>query len=120
MDRYLKRSVATLCLSIAVSAAVSADDLPSGLADPTQPSLPAGSAAAPSDRGAVLQSTLVSPIRRVAVIDGRSYRPGERFGAGTIESIGRYEVVIREQGATRTLRMLPRRSNAPDENERTP
>lgn len=36
----------------------------------------------------VLQSTLVSPQQRSAVINGRRYRPGDRVGEARLEAIG--------------------------------
>ena len=48
--------------------------------DPTRPAVPAPTL--------LLQSTLVSPRQRSAIINGQRYRPGDRLGDARIEAIG--------------------------------
>ena len=55
-----------------------------------------------------LQSILVSLRpggRRVAVIDGKTLRPGARVGDAVLVSIGATEVVLRRGGQTQTLKL---------------
>lgn len=77
-----------------------------GLPDPTRPSYLGGE---PSEaRGApMLQSTLVSPARRLAIINGRSYTVGSRFGDAEVSAIHPNEVVLRRGGQQQVLRLLP-------------
>jgi MSHA biogenesis protein MshK len=79
------------------------------LADPTRPATGAGSVPAPAEEGAfVLQSTLISPARRVAVINGRSYTVGERVDGARILAIEPYAVQLDAADGRRMLRLLPR------------
>jgi MSHA biogenesis protein MshK len=84
----------------------------SGLADPTRPATGGAPALAPVDEGAfALQSTLISPARRVAVINGRSYTVGDRVNGARILAIEPYAVQLDEADGRRTLRLLPRIKN---------
>lgn len=84
------------------------------LSDPTRPldSAPAvGSsattaAAAPS--GPVLQSTLISPLRRSAVISGRTVKIGDTVDGAKVVDIQSYEVRLRRGGREASLRLLPK------------
>lgn len=83
----------------------------SGLADPTQPAyrmaaVSSGPAAKPM--GPMLQSTFISASQRRAVISGRSYVVGDKFGGGTITEIQPYEVVLKTAGRESRLRLLPK------------
>jgi MSHA biogenesis protein MshK len=70
--------------------------------DPTQPpaALQAPAASQPGQpaeappRAAQLQSILVSPTRRVAVIDGETVRVGQDFHGARVALIGEIEVVL--------------------------
>ena len=78
------------------------------LVDPTRPYSGHPDTLAPRG-GSPLQSTLVSTTDRRAVIEGRTYRVGEKVGAETLVAIRPYEVVLRKpDGAERVLRMLPK------------
>lgn len=87
-----------------------AEDIPAGLADPTRPSYGGSPAeiAEQQPRGPVLQSTFVSTSQRRAVISGKSYRVGDKFGAGVITDISPYEVVLTQAGRETRLRLLPK------------
>lgn len=78
--------------------------------DPTQPmGRAATSRAAPSrPAGPVLQSTLVSPQRRLAVISGKQVRVGDTVNGAVVTEISQYEVRIRQGGRETTLRLLPK------------
>jgi MSHA biogenesis protein MshK len=92
-----------LAFSLLSTAAAAQDDWES-LPDPTRPVMarqaPAG--------GLALQSTFISPSRRVAVINGRTLGLGERVGDAVIADIRPYEVVLNKNGRETRLRMLPR------------
>ena len=102
----MKFSVLAIIL-VAVLGAASAWG--TGLVDPTRPA-GAGSAstsghARPS--GPVLQSTMVSPQRKIAVISGRSYTIGDKVGGAEIIEIRSYEVVLKRAGRLKYLRLMP-------------
>lgn len=82
----------------------------SGLADPTKPAYTAavGTGAAAKPRGSELQSTFISASQRRAVISGKSYMVGDKFGGGTIIDIQPYEVVLKKADRETRMRLLPK------------
>ncbi len=91
-----------------------AEDILSGLADPTQPAygnaMTSGGvyAGIQKSTGPTLQSTFVSSSQRRAMISGKSYRVGDKFGGGEIAGIEPYEVVLKQAGRETRLRLLPK------------
>lgn len=79
-----------------------ADNLP----DPTRPAGMSRAAARESGGGA-LQTTIVSPGRSLAVINGRTMSVGDKIGDATIVEIRPYEVVLRSRTGTKVMRMVP-------------
>lgn len=82
-----------------------------GFSDPTQPMGQAVTPhAAPSRPGGgpVLQSTLVSPQRRLAVISGKQVRVGDTVNGAVVTEISQFEVRLRQGGRETTLRLLPK------------
>jgi MSHA biogenesis protein MshK len=80
------------------------------LADPTRPPQAAGSGplleAAPAERTR-LQSVLLSPGRKLAVIDGQTVPLGGRVGEATVVEISPDQVVLRQGAELRTLKLHP-------------
>ena len=79
--------------------------------DPTQPMghTVTSSHAVPSQpKGPVLQSTLVSPQRRLAVISGKQVQVGDTVNGAVVTEISQYEVRIKQKGRETTLRLLPK------------
>ena len=78
-------------------------------ADPTRP--PNAPDDAPASDGAPagprLESVLIAPDRRIAVISGKQVPLGGKFGEGRVVRINETEVAIREGGVTRVLRLFP-------------
>ncbi len=99
---------------LAVVSVSQAEENFSGLPDPTRPfvtSTPTSAGVydrAEAYSGPVLQSTIVSSSRRSAVIDGKRYAIGSKFGAGVIADIQPYEVVLRQAGRDTHMRLLPK------------
>lgn len=87
--------------------------MPSGaqaLADPTRPPSVAGLAVMDSGGGAsgpVLQSILLSSKRRLAVIDGRVVKVGDRIGEARIVAIDYDSVKISDEGGISVMKLLP-------------
>jgi hypothetical protein len=80
------------------------DDLP----DPTRPGgWSRGGEAAPSG-ALVLQSVLVAPGRREAIIDGQRLVVGDRIRDHEVIEIRTSEVVLRRAGREIVLKLLPR------------
>jgi hypothetical protein len=78
------------------------------LADPTRPPDVSTASAEPAFvEGPRLQSVLISPTRRSAVISGTTVALGGRFGDAWVESITESAVVLRYAGRRETLPLLP-------------
>jgi len=79
------------------------------LGDPMKPPaiLSAGPAGAETDvpDEPVLQSTILSKGRRIAMIDGKPLGVGDRIGAARVVAIGPASVTLREGPTTRVLRL---------------
>jgi MSHA biogenesis protein MshK len=79
-----------------------------GLSDPTRPP-----SAAPSiqqnttEEVSRLQSVLISPGRKLAVIDGRTVALGERVGDATVVAIAPAQVILQRGGSYQTLKLHP-------------
>ncbi|MHB8622271.1 MAG: hypothetical protein ACYC9J_10090 [Sulfuricaulis sp.] len=103
------RRGAVVALGLGLVSVTSANDALSGLPDPTRPSYVSVTAGAKVPwAGPELQSTFISTSRRRAVISGRSYKVGDKFGGGIITEIQPYEVVWKQAGREKRLRLLPR------------
>lgn len=77
-------------------------------ADPTRPPDFAPADAAPAASGGLrLESVLIAPDRRVAVIGGQQVRLGEKFRDGRVVRITESEVVIRTAEGAQTLKLFP-------------
>lgn len=93
----------------ATAGAIGVSELP----DPTRPL--GGRAPAPARAPApvqaapdVLQSILVSPQRRLAVISGRMVGVGDRVGDSEVVEILPYEVVLQRSGREVRMRLMSR------------
>lgn len=82
------------------------------LQDPTRPpnaSLTGSSAESDmADNKIFLSTILISPERRVAVINGKALRKGDQVGAGQIIKINPSEVVLKVGKDTEILSLLPK------------
>lgn len=84
----------------------------STLNDPTRPAAYVAPAGAKGARayGPVLQSTLVSPLRKRAVIDGKAVGVGDKIHDARVVDIRPNEVILRSGGRETSLRLMPRLS----------
>ena len=92
-------------LAAAVSGAVSAQ----ALIDPMRP--PAGYAEAESGGGEaggpVLQSVMISPTLKAAIINGEMVKLGGKFGNARLVKVSESEVVLKSGAETQVLKMYP-------------
>ncbi len=96
----LKTCCAAAGLALAVMA--QAENLP----DPTK--APVGYATGETvASGPVLQSILISPTRRIAVISGKTLHVGDSFEDAKVVSINENEVVLMSGGGKQVLRLYP-------------
>jgi MSHA biogenesis protein MshK len=94
--------LALAVLTASISAA--AEDLP----DPTRP--PAGFGQFQADAvpsGPVLQSILISPSRRIAIISGKTVKAGDKFGDAQVLAINESEVVLKTGKNQQVLKLYP-------------
>ena len=82
------------------------------LRDPTRPPAvlemaPDGSGGANANAGPRLQSVLISPSRRVAVINGQTVTVGDKIGDAQLVKISEGEVVLRNGKILQTLKLFP-------------
>jgi len=97
-------SIIGMCTLAALAPALA--DEPLGLGDPTRPSTAEG--ANYGVGGFVLQSTLVSPTRKLAIINGRALTVGARMGQAVVTDIKPYEVTLNNAGQVIHLRLSPK------------
>ena len=93
-----------LALALAFAPAVFAQ----GLTDPTRPPtapLPGGGAS--DEPTSQLQSILISPNRRLAVINGQTVALGGRVGDATLTQISETGVVLKRGDLLESLPLLP-------------
>ena len=76
-------------------------------ADPTQPPVFRESEAVPLLAGPRVESILIAPDRRLAVIDGQQVTVGGRVGGNAVVRITETEVVVRGADGEQTLRLYP-------------
>lgn len=120
MDFTLKTAVPVLLFALLAAVLLPASAGAQGLVDPTRPpdAPPPG-----NDAGLIatrvvpqLQSVLVgSSGRRVAVIDGRTVRVGDKVGEASVDGIGETTVTLRRGKILETIRLYPKaaeRNNA--------
>lgn len=98
---YMASIVALLAWNDSVRAQV--------MIDPTRPprSVTAPEGANEHARGAVLQSVMITPNRRSAIIDGERVELGGRYRDAQVVRITESEVVLREGERTEILKMYP-------------
>ena len=79
-----------------------------GMADPTRPP---GALYAPADGasagGPVLQSVMLSPGRKVAVISGEVVVLGGRYGSARLVKLTESEAVLKDGAETTVLKLFP-------------
>ncbi len=81
------------------------------LIDPTRPPVSMGSMAQETDAAfasqSKLQSVLISPGRRVAMVSGKTVRVGDTVGDMRVLKIGESEVVLGSGKSVQTLKLFP-------------
>ena len=79
--------------------------------DPTRPPvgyLGTGADAGEGDGGPVLQSVMISPTQKTAIINGALVKLGEKYGDAVLTRVAESEVVLRSGGVNRVLKLYPR------------
>jgi MSHA biogenesis protein MshK len=103
-DRMAFATGGLILLCVATATAAQA------LGDPTVPPYAYGAAVSASGRGATgpaLQSILLSPVRRLALIDGRMVRIGDQVGGARVIAIDIDSVKLRRGDGISVMKLLP-------------
>jgi MSHA biogenesis protein MshK len=102
----------TALLAAALVAGGSAAAAP--FADPTRPPMLEGEKGEAGAQGAPrLESILIAPDRRVAVISGQQVTIGSRIAGGEVVGITESEVRIRKPGGEEALKLLTTQARRP-------
>jgi len=96
-----------ILLLLAGGLSISTGALGAPFPDPTRPPAPASRGAERPAGGGSLESILIAPDRRIAVIDGQQVTVGARIPAGEIIRITESEVVVRGTEGERALKLFP-------------
>jgi MSHA biogenesis protein MshK len=81
----------------------------SALVDPTRPpsmSVESGAKESAAPAGPQLQSVLISPTRRIAVISGSTVVQGGKYGGATVAAITEGSVLLRYADRKETLHLI--------------
>ena len=98
---------AWIIAGLVVATPLWADDVLDSLADPTRPSSRGAVVTGVSQGGLLLQSTQVSPRRRVAVINGQRLSVGDAIQGATVTDIQPFQVTVQRAGRDIALRLTP-------------
>jgi MSHA biogenesis protein MshK len=108
MNRSPVTRHSSLASALALALMLCAASAAAQMNDPTRPpaSFGAGEADA-GDGGIMLQSVLISPIQRAAIINGVLVRLGEKYGDAVLIEVTENEVVLRGGGVRQVLKLHP-------------
>lgn len=98
--------LAVACGALVAGAAVRAQTL----SDPTRPppgAYASGAPAAEQPGAPVLQSVMITPHQKAAIISGVMVRQGEKFGSAQVVRISETEVVLQEGKESQVLKLYP-------------
>ena len=86
-----------------------AENLPDPTRPPSEPVAAAasGASAAVPSSAPLLQSVLISPRHKVAIINGETVKLGGMYGSAKVVKISEGGVVLNEGGSLQTLRLFP-------------
>jgi MSHA biogenesis protein MshK len=114
MAEYLSKAVKGVTIRAAgfsMAACLPLLVLAQGLPDPTRPpaslSVVESASAVASTSGPELQSILISPTRRIAIINGQHLRQGDKFGEARVVRISESEVILRNGSESQVLKLFP-------------
>jgi len=104
MVKRVRTILFALVLGLGAAQALAAEMLP----DPTRPPVEAGvEIPGAAVAGPVLQSVMIRPGRRTALISGQLLAEGERFGDAKLIKISEGEVILIGPEGRQTLKLFP-------------
>lgn len=125
MAKRLGLLVPMTALTVGACLVVHAADAQPALVDPTRPPnvAPAGARDGSAQPGAAaaprLESTLISPNRKLAVIDGQTVTVGSKVDEATVVQIAETRVTLRQGAELKTLELYPGIERKPAKSEKT-
>ena len=93
------------CSLILIDYPARAENLPDPTRPPSEFEAAAGGAAVSS--GPMLQTVLISPRHKIAIINGETVKLGGMYGSARVVKISESGVVLNEGGSFQTLRLYP-------------
>ncbi len=96
-------AAAALCAVLALMPALAPAQ---GMNDPTRPATGYADAGVATG-GPVLQSVMITPTLRSAIISGEMVKLGGKFGSARLVKISESEVVLKDGGETQILKLYP-------------
>lgn len=105
MKRYAQCSKILLILAALTANAACAEALPDPMRPPVVAVPQADTSSVPT--GPILQSVMISPQRRAAIIGGQTVTIGAKFGNARVVKISESEVVLESDGKLQTLKLFP-------------
>ena len=104
---FFRGALFGLWCALALSSAASCAQ---ALSDPTRPPANFGGAAdadTEAGGGTVLQSVIISPTSKAAIISGVMVRLGEKYGDAVLVKVAENEVVLKTGTTSQVLKLLP-------------
>ena len=101
-----------LCLALLATGTA----LAQAMNDPTRPPSEHAGAGDVDTGGPVLQSVMISPTQRSAIISGKVVKVGDQYGDATLIQVAENEVVLKSGDVSQVLRLHPgveKRETAP-------
>lgn len=90
-----------------LTAWVAAQTIPDPTRPPASVVVARGEMAASAVAGPVLQSVLISPVRKMAIISGQTVKLHGKFGDARLIHIGETEVILRNGKTEQILKLFP-------------
>jgi MSHA biogenesis protein MshK len=95
-------------LAVALALALCAASATAQMNDPTRPPASFGAGEPDTDGGGImLQSVLISPNQKAAIINGVLVKLGEKYGDAVLIEVAENEVVLRSGGMRQVLKLHP-------------
>jgi MSHA biogenesis protein MshK len=95
-------------LAVALALALCAASAIAQMNDPTRPPASFGTSEPDSGGGGImLQSVLISPGQKAAIINGVLVKLGEKYGDAVLIAVAENEVVLRSGGGRQVLKLYP-------------
>jgi MSHA biogenesis protein MshK len=113
VEHLIRNAALSACLLAAAGAAGAApvsaamQDMPDPMRPPAALGASRDTAAGAASGGPVLQSVLISPLRKIAIVDGQTVAVGDKVGDAKVVHISEGEVTLQSGTGVSTLKLFP-------------